>query len=200
LSFFKYCEELLEYYKFNDDVFSITGSNFQDGIRRSEYSYYFSKYSYVWGWATWRRAWKKYDYDLIQLENFKTKNKITKVFTDKQTQLFWINQLENAKNIDTWDYQWSFALWDNNGISITPNINLTKNIGFGPNATHTTNSDNKISKFQINSIGKIIHTNKIVVNQEADNYTFNNYYSGLKKEMLIKRLIKFILSLKYKIL
>ncbi len=30
--------------------------------------------------------------------------------------------------IDTWDYQWTFASWLQNGLTILPNINLVQNI------------------------------------------------------------------------
>lgn len=39
--------------------------------------------------------------------------------------------------IDTWDYQWTFALWAARGLSIIPSSNLTHNLGFGVDATHT---------------------------------------------------------------
>ena len=61
LDFFNFCEILLDRY-FNDDRVSfITGDNFQDGNLRGDASYYFSKYINLWGWATWRRSWIKYD-------------------------------------------------------------------------------------------------------------------------------------------
>ena len=75
-SFFYFCENLLESYKENDEVFAISGANFQDK-KIGKASYFFSKYLYVWGWATWRRAWENYDFDLSGLENFK-KEKIDK--------------------------------------------------------------------------------------------------------------------------
>ena len=58
LSFFRYCENLLDYYRDDERVMAIGGDNFQDGNKKTPYSYYFSKYPHVWGWATWRRAWK----------------------------------------------------------------------------------------------------------------------------------------------
>ena len=43
-----------------------------------------------------------------------------------------------AKNkINFWDAKWYFSIWMQKGISITPNINLVRNIGFGNDATHT---------------------------------------------------------------
>lgn len=55
-SFFPFCEELLERYKNDDRVMSISGQNSQFGRSRTSYSYYFSRYAHCWGWATWRRA------------------------------------------------------------------------------------------------------------------------------------------------
>ena len=36
----------------------------------------------------------------------------------------------------TWDYQWTFACWIENGLTAIPNDNLISNIGFGVGATH----------------------------------------------------------------
>ena len=62
-SFFRYCEELLERYRDDDRVMHISGDNLRFG-RRGEASYFFSRYPHVWGWASWRRAWRHYDPDL----------------------------------------------------------------------------------------------------------------------------------------
>jgi len=48
-------------------------------------------------------------------------------------------------NFNTWDYQWTFSILINNGLSITPNKNLVKNIGFIENSTHTKTIDSYLS-------------------------------------------------------
>jgi hypothetical protein len=60
LSFFTFCEQLLEYYRNETKIMHISGSNFQFGQKHGKDSYYFSKYTHVWGWATWKRAWQHY--------------------------------------------------------------------------------------------------------------------------------------------
>ena len=55
-SFFSYCQALLEKYRNHEQIMMITGDNFQDGIKRGNGSYYFSRYVHIWGWASWRRA------------------------------------------------------------------------------------------------------------------------------------------------
>ena len=60
-NFFRFCENLLDRYRNDTRVKTISGSNYQFGRRGTEDSYYFSRYAPTWGWATWRRAWKFYD-------------------------------------------------------------------------------------------------------------------------------------------
>ncbi|MBR1396888.1 MAG: hypothetical protein IJ563_05075 [Selenomonadaceae bacterium] len=59
LSFFRFCQELLEKYRNDNRVLSIAGSN-HDEFEYFDESYAFSKFSSPWGWATWKRAWILY--------------------------------------------------------------------------------------------------------------------------------------------
>ncbi len=61
-SFFPYCGELLERYRADERIMMISGNNFQNGASRTADSYYFSQLPHCWGWATWRRAWRHYDF------------------------------------------------------------------------------------------------------------------------------------------
>ena len=62
LTFFSFCEELLDYYKDNEKIMQISGWHFGEPYTND--SYLFFPGSYVWGWVTWKRAWKYYDYTL----------------------------------------------------------------------------------------------------------------------------------------
>lgn len=181
-SFFSYCETLLERYKENDQVYAIGGSNLQNGNRVGDASYFFSNYAYVWGWASWRRAWNSYDFSLKQLEAFKEKQLIKTV--DKRTVFknYWISIFEKtaSKEIDTWDYQWTFTVWNNGGLTIVPNVNLISNIGFGEEATHTTGSS-PLSKMAVKDIGFVVHLSDIQVDKKADRYVSDTAYNIIKK-------------------
>jgi hypothetical protein len=172
-SFFTFCEILLEKYRNTDNVMHIGGSNFQFGTKYSNSSYYFSAIPHVWGWASWRRAWKLYDYNLSDLNIFLNKNKISNYISDKKTYNFWFEIFckMNQKKIDTWDYQWQYAIWNNNGLSIIPSENLIKNIGFGINATHT-KEQHEFSKMPTQEIHQIVFNNDIKINREADEAFF----------------------------
>ena len=41
------------------------------------------------------------------------------------------------EGVDTWDVQWILTTWRYRALSVRPNQNLVRNIGFRPDATHT---------------------------------------------------------------
>jgi hypothetical protein len=139
-SFFPFCEELLNRYRHDERVGHISGINFQFGYRRSQESYYFSRYAHVWGWATWRRAWQDYDVDIKDWPLVKTEGKLNDIFGNERMAKYWeiiFNQVHDGL-IDSWAYSWTFCNLLNSRLSVTPHINLVSNIGFGGQATHTT--------------------------------------------------------------
>lgn len=138
-TFFRFCEELLKYYKNDQRVMTISGSNFQFGRKPIEYSYYFSKYTFMWGWATWRRAWDYFDLNMKVWPKVRDSGLLFNILGDRKEACFWRNNFEQVftgKKV-TWDYQWQFSSWLQNGLTIVPKVNLVSNIGFGDNSTHT---------------------------------------------------------------
>jgi hypothetical protein len=202
--FFRFCQNLLDYHRNNNQVFMISGNNFQDGVKRGDASYFFSQYTHIWGWATWKRAWKYYDRDIKFWPNWKNSVNWKNKFTENIEQKYWARILDKVylKQLDTWDYSWQASMWKNNGLAINPNVNLVRNIGFGKDATHTTNRNFIYSNKSSKKINKIIHLNIIKKNQEADKYSFNNLYGGrnmrfplnllrLPKKIILYFLLKF---------
>jgi hypothetical protein len=177
LSFFPYCTELLEKYKNDERIMHVNGSNFQFGNKRGNVSYYFSKYPHVWGWATWKRAWQKYDYRMSSFPEFEKKNMIDVVFADKKEKKFWKNFFKKAYLgiFKTADVRWAYAIWMNNGLCIAPNVNMISNIGYGSSAGHTVFKD-KIMCQETHDIGSLVHPKDIIQDKEADEYTFKTYY------------------------
>lgn len=199
LSFFSYCEELLEKYKDNSNVMHINGSNFQFGKKRGDASYYFSKYPHVWGWATWKRAWKSYDDNLMTFPEFKQKNLINNIFTNNTERKYWLKYFESiySKKRNSCDIKWIYAIWVNGGLSITPNVNMIRNIGFGLSAGHTFLKE-KIMDQPTFNISKIVHPTSTIftIDTKADNFTFRSYFykNFFQKAfyVIIKKIIKII--------
>ena len=56
-SFFPFCEAMLDRYAQEEKVMHIGGSNVAEKLSRQlPSSYFFSQFSFVWGWATWRMS------------------------------------------------------------------------------------------------------------------------------------------------
>ena len=169
-SFFWFCQELLEYYREDTRVMMISGDNFQFGKKRGEGSYYFSKYFHIWGWATWRRAWRHFDISMKSFKKFKIENQINNIFKINQQKKYWMKifQITYNNKINTWDYQWVYTCFINNGLCIMPNVNLVSNIGYGINSTHTKDKNSILSKTEVKDIIEIMHPKFVLADQEAD--------------------------------
>lgn len=193
--FYRFSTCLLEKYKDEKRIMNISATNFQ--YRKwGDGDYYFSYYPVNWGWATWRRAWKCYDSKMIGLEIFLSPTGVfNKLDLTRQERCFWKKFFLGLKTdkYTYWDAKWVYAIWSNNGISITPNFNLSTNIGYGQDATHTTKKDNKheLSIEKLNEQIKIL--NQIHVERKADLYLFNYLYKP-KLKLQIKSMLKKISS------
>jgi len=191
-SFFNFCKTLLERYRNDDKIKMIGGNNFQSGKWRGDGSYYFSAYSHIWGWASWRRTWKEYDFTLSELDEAKVSKILDQFFYDKKVKSHWVkifNQLKSGK-FDTWDLQLLYCILKKNGKTIIPNVNLVTNIGFGMGATHTANKNDVLSDIPCTSLDKIVHPTVNSINKEADEFTFFNFFQPRRKRFteLLSRL------------
>lgn len=191
-SFFWFCEELLERYKDDMRVWLISGDNFQNDIQRGEASYYFSKFSHIWGWASWANRWSAYDVEIQSFELFERQNKIASVFADKKYQEYWLSVFKQVfqGKIDTWDYQWTYTVLSNSGLSALPNKNLISNIGFGPDATHTKSLDSEHSRVpRVELPEPIKHPFFIVQDLDADIFTASRMFKN--HNLFMRVFIKF---------
>jgi hypothetical protein len=172
-SFFTFCDTLLAKYKDDTRIRLISGCNLQHGQIHGEASYYFSNLTHVWGWASWRRVWKDYSVDISHLEFNAVRNQLKNIFNEHLIVESWmhiVNDLQQNK-IDTWDYQFTLLNFLNNGLSIIPNYNLIKNIGFGAGATHTNTVTNENANLPTKEITNITHPQFMTAEKKADEYT-----------------------------
>lgn len=173
--FFLFCDTLLEKYRTDTRVRHISGCNLQFGNIRGNASYYFANMTHVWGWASWRRAWKDYDKDLKRFQEEDVEKQLKKIFEDRIIVETWteIFSMVKADKIDTWDYQLGFTNFFNNGLTAIPNANLITNIGFRDDATHTFSADNPNANIPLGSLSEITHPVYFLPEKDADFYTLN---------------------------
>lgn len=174
LTFFPYCNELLSKYKDDKNVMMISGSNL--GFKSGDSSYFFSKYGQIWGWATWKESWKKFERQ-IKINDSDLK------FNSKREKKYWNKNFSRV----IWDVQWAvYSVWKNDGIAILPNVNLISNIGFGSDATNYTDENNINAEIKTNSMNfPLIHPNIIEADTELDNDIFTkSYFVPLHKKII----------------
>lgn len=196
LSFFIFCEQLLEKYRNVNNVFSISGNNFDFISNQNKTpfnyssSYSFSNLSKIWGWATWKRAWELFDIEMNDFPDFLANKKIKSLIKGESNQNYWIGKIKDVyegRNNSTWGFIWLFTLLNNEAYCITPNENLVSNIGFGDGATHAKDKKSIFSNIDAKSITYIIHPKNIKCNYDSD-FRFTNYLrnSEMKNEIIVK--------------
>lgn len=172
--FFPFCEELLSDYRHDERIMHISGNNFQFGRHQTKYSYYFSRYTHIWGWATWRRAWQYYDVTMKMWPMVRDRHLLNLILDNPRSVRYWhdIFQKVYDKKIDTWDYQWTFACWLQNGLTILPDVNLVSNIGFGPEGYYTKNPKSPLANIPVTAIEfPLQHPPYTIRYSQADKFT-----------------------------
>lgn len=173
-SFFDFCSQLLAYYRNDERIMHIGGSNYQFGRIRGDGSYYFSRKAHVWGWATWRRAWRHYDVAMKKFSLYRDMSAIDNIIANKQLKKKLLNDfnLIHEGKIDTWDYQWTFAIYQQHALTIIPNVNLVSNIGFANEATHTLDAHSVFANVPTVQLTSIVHPTFVFPDFAADDFTF----------------------------
>ena len=184
-SFFRFCQELLERYRNDNRVMHIGGNNFLNGWQKdSDYSYYFSRSGHIWGWATWRRAWKHFDFDIGLYQKLKRKEFFSDFFLNWPEKVYRMRKLDRTvsgkEKVDWWDYQWDFARYIHSGLAIVPQENLVTNIGFGESGTHTRNKNSRNCEMEIFDIDfPLRHPPFMIRDMESDKRYFQNFINDL---------------------
>lgn len=136
----RFMAELLDRYRHNERVLSVSADN-SLGVRvlRPE-SYFFSGFPHIWGWATWDSAWKKYDRDMSLWRSARVSGKSADFFPSEVAEAFWtplFDRVTFEPREDTWDWQWIATHFAHRALAVQSATNFVTNIGFDDLATHT---------------------------------------------------------------
>ena len=139
-TFFAYCDEMLERYAHDERIAYISGLNHFEEWDFGGSSYGFTKGGAIWGWATWKRAWDRYDYAVNGIADPYIEKQLEPALgKDNRRIALWekTNRLvEQGTKISYWDVQWGFVKHSQNQLVIVPKYNLICNIGVGVDSTH----------------------------------------------------------------
>ena len=202
-SFFRFCKELLDYYENDYRVALISGNNFQLKENSSKDSYYFSRYTHIWGWATWRRTWEQIDFSMKEWPEYKRLNGLKSAFSRREQVDWWdklYQEMYDKKRRPHWDYLLSLSSYMNNTLTIIPSVNLVSNVGFGEDSSNCkVKTDfhcipSKEMQFPLK------HPKYMARFVKADDYTEKTIFSGTYNKWLrlIKPLIPKIILILYR--
>ncbi|MEI3651316.1 MAG: glycosyltransferase family 2 protein, partial [Dolichospermum lemmermannii FEM_B0920] len=180
-TFFPFCEELLERYREDTRICVISGQNVQFGRKRTDYSYYFSRYNHCWGWASWRRAWKNFDYDMKLWPFVRDNGWLKDILQDDASVKYWTKILQYVYDgkINSWALRWTLSCWLHNQLSVLSNVNLISNIGFGEESTNTKQSASIFSNMSTDKVEfPLNHPQFMIQDTNADEITQKTLYSS----------------------
>lgn len=130
--FFRFCDELLERYRFDTRVGLIAGMLEHPDVARKETSYYFDRFPSIWGWATWRRAWAQYEKALPLWPTLRTTPLLYTIFGRKervQRVSKWFDDAYSGRS-NSWATVWWLTCITEQFLCIHPAVNLITNVGY----------------------------------------------------------------------
>jgi hypothetical protein len=96
---------------------------------------FFCKATTCWGWATWDRAWRKFEPDAKKLADMITTQKLRKEF-DIGYDYFQMLTLQGRGEIDSWAIRWYASVFLSGGFCLHPSLSLVSNIGHDGSGVH----------------------------------------------------------------
>ncbi len=140
LSFFTFQQEMLAKYRDDSSIGLVCGFNPLGASPETVSPYFFSVFSSVWGWGTWRRVWDTYDPNAEEWLTPGGREAVEECIETKSARRFWghnFDLVSRNQEYSTWDYQMVFNQFINRRLNIYPRTSLVSNIGFSIDANHT---------------------------------------------------------------
>lgn len=136
--FFQYCDEMLDAYADSPEVMSVCGTKTFPGDVPGV-QIFFSRYNNCWGWATWKRAWSRYEDDFTDHSIIGFIKELKRSLGSYRAAVYWsaLYQMVLSGKRNSWAYCWMITCFLNKGLSVYPCSNLVINTGFGDSSTHT---------------------------------------------------------------
>jgi hypothetical protein len=179
-TFFRFCTELLDRYRHHSDVLAISGNDFSSDLHARPEHYRCSRYTLVWGWATWRRAWQRHDPAMSDWPRLRDSDWLEWLLGDAHAVAYWRHIFEQThRGRTSWDYAWTFTCWRHAGLCIHPEVNLVTNVGFGSDATNTRDANSIFANLPtVPAEFPLQHPSELARDVEADELLEAVMYSG----------------------
>lgn len=186
--FFTLCEELLPRYANEERIMEISARNESYRTDKNN-TYLYAQCYHCWGWATWRRAWRKMDMSMSAVPWLKVSYLIKRlgIFRGTMMYKYFNDGYANLESFNSWATRWYLSILVNDGLVICPGPNLSINIGL-LEGTHYDSQDKNRPGYDL-QIGKlewpIVYNDSLMVDKKQKKYDnkffFDNRMFGLKK-------------------
>jgi hypothetical protein len=157
-------------------VMQVSGLNMKPNEQFSPDSYFFVGVGHIWGWATWRRAWRLNDPGMADWPAMR--RQLGSVAPVLQRVLGRKFASAYAGRKKTWPRVWYYTTCLHSGLAVIPNVNMVRNIGFGEDATHTKGGRHPL---RIEALGRmptpLSHPTEIVANTRYERHLVR-YHKG----------------------
>lgn len=135
--FLDYMNTALEKYQTDSSVMQISGFMFPIDKFVGREEALFLPFTTSWGWATWQRAWQKFDPAAEGWKAMYTDPDLKKKFNlDSAYDFFSMLEKQMNGHSDSWAIRWYWSVFKNSGLTLFPPVSLVKNIGFDGTGTH----------------------------------------------------------------
>lgn len=123
--------------KYNDEarVMQISGNMFPVPHPEVLPRTFFCRSTTSWGWATWDRAWRKFEPDAKKLADMITTQGLRKEF-DIGHDYFQMLIMQARGEIDSWAIRWYASVFLSGGFCLHPSLSLVSNIGHDGSGVH----------------------------------------------------------------
>jgi GT2 family glycosyltransferase len=126
----------LDRYQSESDVLQISGYGYPAHDRSTAQSFFLPTVS-CWGWATWSRAWAKFDPEMRALSNLDDDPIMRRQFNmDDSYDYYGMACQQRQGKIDSWGIRWQLSLFACGGLVLYPRDSRVYNSGVDASGTH----------------------------------------------------------------
>lgn len=134
--FLTYMNQALETYESYDEVMQISGYMFPVEVAIEEDAF-FLPFTTSWGWATWQRAWQKFDPSAGGYARLSADRKLQKAFDLNGAYPYYkMLQSQLKGEINSWAVRWNLSVFMCKGLVLFPKQTLVHNAGFDGSGVH----------------------------------------------------------------
>lgn len=130
-----YFNAALARYREEERVMHVAG--FMYPVRAALPESFFYREATCFGWATWARAWKRFEPDGSRIRAAVLARDARAQFNAGAMDFLAMLEMQIGGRIDSWAIRWYGSLWLHGGLALHPGRSLVRNTGFDGSGVHS---------------------------------------------------------------